>query len=97
MADDARQTPSDLSNPGGDMDFFQLLSLIEKGDARFGRSGGPEREPARLGQSPRLSFAASDVANVTMPRDDETAPHACTLLARMGRRTTCGAGGTRRG
>ncbi len=72
MADDARQTPSDLSNPGGDMDFFQLLSLIEKGDARFGRSGGPEREPARLGQSPRLSFAASDVANVTMPRDDET-------------------------
>lgn len=67
MADDAGQTRSDLKLAGAQveqMDFFQLLALLEQDGLRFGRSGGPDREPARLGQSARLSFATQDVTDV---------------------------------
>ncbi|MBN8632074.1 MAG: type VI secretion system baseplate subunit TssG [Rhodobacterales bacterium] len=44
------------------MGFFELLRRLEQGGARFGRSGGPSREPARLGQRARLTFGTRDVA-----------------------------------
>jgi len=73
MADDAGPARPDLSRtpepPRGiapaETEFFQLLRLLETDSHRFGRSGGPEREPARLGQNLRLSFATSDVAGMT--------------------------------
>ncbi|ETX30234.1 type VI secretion system baseplate subunit TssG [Roseivivax isoporae] len=73
MADDARHARPDLSGPvaGADdppaveTDFFDLLRRLETRERRFGRAGGAEREPARLGQTARLAFAASDVAAVT--------------------------------
>lgn len=42
--------------------FFELLRQLETDTQRFGRAGGPEREPARLGQNARLSFATSEIA-----------------------------------
>jgi len=63
MADDPRHTRADLSADAiQGMDFFELLRQLEGDGLRFGRAGGPEREPARLGQVARLDFAASDVA-----------------------------------
>lgn len=96
MADDARQSPPDLSKtPSGNVapltggatapkakktkpraaipdagnvaiseayDFFELLRRLESGGQLFGHSGLAEREPARLGQHIRLSFATQDVA-----------------------------------
>lgn len=65
MADDAGQPRPDLS---GDlatpesMGFFELLRRLEQGGTRFGRAGGPSREPARLGQRARLTFGTRDVA-----------------------------------
>ena len=50
--------------------FFELLKRIEEPGKRFGRSGGPAREPARLGQGVRLSFATRDVEAVEW--DEET-------------------------
>ena len=44
------------------MNFFELLRRLEDGALRFGRSGGPEHEPARLGQRVRMSFATGDIA-----------------------------------
>ena len=66
MADDARDPRADL-NAGDapapqDVGFFELLRTLERGGLRFGRSGGPGREPARLGQIPRLSFATRDIS-----------------------------------
>lgn len=72
MADDAGKTRSHLelaSDQIEQMDFFQMLALLEQDGLRFGRSGGPDREPARLGQSARLSFATQDLADVDMGRD----------------------------
>jgi type VI secretion system protein ImpH len=65
VADVAGQPRPDLT--GGivapeSMDFFELLRRLERDEARFGRAGGPSREPARLGQRARLSFATRDVA-----------------------------------
>lgn len=73
MADVAGQPRPDLT--GGvvapeSMDFFELLRRLEREDARFGRSGGPSREPARLGQRARLSFATRDVAGFHPGSDD---------------------------
>lgn len=74
MAAHARQSRDDLTAlaaHAGRSDFFQLLRRIEEVDGRrFGRTGGPEKEPARLGQHIRLSFATSDVASMTV--DDQT-------------------------
>jgi len=44
------------------MDFFELLRRLERDGARFGRSGGPSQEPARLGQRARLTFGTRNVA-----------------------------------
>lgn len=65
MADDAGQPRPDLT---GDvpvpesMGFFELLRRLERGQMRFGRAGGPSKEPARLGQRARLTFGTRDVA-----------------------------------
>jgi type VI secretion system protein ImpH len=76
MADTARHPRADLTAQGDPegapegmlppdpeaMTFFELLRRLETDGLRFGRAGGPDREPARLGQSVRLSFATRDVA-----------------------------------
>ncbi|MFD1343683.1 type VI secretion system baseplate subunit TssG [Litorisediminicola beolgyonensis] len=70
MADKDRHPGDDLT-PADDpvdvagMDFFELLRRLETGGRRFGRAGTAEREPARLGQSARQTFAASDVAGLS--------------------------------
>ncbi|MEP5761885.1 MAG: type VI secretion system baseplate subunit TssG [Litoreibacter sp.] len=67
MAHDARHPRADLAAADMQierMDFFRMLALLESEGRRFGRSGGPAQEPARLGQSARLSFAAQDVAEL---------------------------------
>ena len=69
MADDARHTQPDLDAPIAQMDFFRLLAVLETETQRFGRGGGPELEPARLGQSPRLAFATQDVASLSASAD----------------------------
>lgn len=73
MADDTGPASPDLSKhaalpPGQDpaeTGFFQLLRLLETETHRFGRAGGPGREPVRLGQNLRLGFATRDVAYMT--------------------------------
>ncbi|MEX5729115.1 type VI secretion system protein ImpH [Rhodovulum iodosum] len=73
MADDAGPSRPDLTEssalpPGleaAETGFFQLLRLMETDTHRFGRDGGPEREPARLGQALRLSFATRDVESMS--------------------------------
>ena len=85
MADVAGQPRPDLIPSGqprpdltGDrtdpntMGFFELLRRLEDGPLRFGRTGGPDREPARLGQRIRMAFATSDVAG--FHPGTETAP-----------------------
>ena len=64
MAHDTGQSRPDLAtlqDRATETEFFELLRQLETGDLRFGRSGGPDREPARLGQGARLSFATGDV------------------------------------
>lgn len=68
MADDAGQPRPDLTGdlPAPEtMGFFELLRRLERDGARFGRAGGPSREPARLGQRARLTFGTRDVAGFT--------------------------------
>jgi type VI secretion system protein ImpH len=48
--------------------FFELLRQLETGGLRFGRAGGPDREPARLGQGVRLTFATRDIADARAGR-----------------------------
>ncbi|WP_299950363.1 type VI secretion system baseplate subunit TssG [uncultured Ruegeria sp.] len=68
MADDARHAQPDLAEQNiTEMDFFQMLAQLETEGLRFGRSGGPANEPARLGQSPRQGFATQDVASLNVP------------------------------
>lgn len=69
MADDARQSLSDLAAPATPAadplsegyDFFELLRRLEQQRGLFGHSGTADREPARIGQHVRLSFSARDV------------------------------------
>lgn len=76
MADVAGQPRPDLT---GDlaapesMDFFELLRQLERDGARFGRSGGPSHEPARLGQRARLTFGTRNVAGF-VPGSESTPP-----------------------
>lgn len=76
MADDAGQPRPDLTGdvPAPEtMGFFELLRRLERDQMRFGRSGGPSKEPARLGQRARLTFGTRDVAGFhpgTPPRVD---------------------------
>jgi type VI secretion system protein ImpH len=68
VADDAGQPRPDLTGdvPAPEtMGFFELLRRLERDQLRFGRSGGPSREPARLGQRARLTFGLRDVAGFT--------------------------------
>ncbi len=77
MADDTRRTTPDLGarvDNIEDMNFFRMLALLEKDGLRFGRSGGPDREPARLGQSARLGFATSDIASLTLEANEGAKP-----------------------
>jgi type VI secretion system protein ImpH len=70
MADDARHARPDLTALKDDapsLDFFELLRQLETPARRFGRAGGLAREPARLGQGVRLSFATQDVAEIRPP------------------------------
>jgi type VI secretion system protein ImpH len=65
VADDAGQPRPDLTGdvPAPEtMGFFELLRRLERAQMRFGRSGGPFKEPARLGQRARLTFGTRDVA-----------------------------------
>ncbi len=65
MANDAGQPRPDLTGdvPAPEsMGFFELLRRLERDQLRFGRAGGPSREPARLGQRARLTFGTRDVA-----------------------------------
>lgn len=65
MADDAGQPRPDLTGdvPAPEtMGFFELLRRLERDQLRFGRSGGPSKEPARLGQRARLTFGTRDIA-----------------------------------
>jgi type VI secretion system protein ImpH len=65
VADDAGQPRPDLTGdvPSPEtMGFFELLRRLEHDQMRFGRSGGPSKEPARLGQRARLTFGTRDVA-----------------------------------
>jgi type VI secretion system protein ImpH len=65
VADDAGQPRPDLTGdvPAPEsMGFFELLRRLERDGSRFGRSGGPSKEPARLGQRARLTFGTRDVA-----------------------------------
>ena len=69
MADDARQSLPDLTQPAPNeaaalsegYDFFELLRRLEQRRGLFGHSGTADREPARIGQHVRLSFSARDV------------------------------------
>ncbi|MFN0113209.1 MAG: type VI secretion system baseplate subunit TssG [Paracoccaceae bacterium] len=68
MADVAGHPRPDLSHRDTEpltMGFFELLRRLETDALRFGRAGGPEREPARLGQRARLSFSTRDVGGFT--------------------------------
>jgi type VI secretion system protein ImpH len=52
---------ADNSELSAAYDFFELLRRLEQRGGRFGQSGRPRQEPARLGQFVRLSFATRDV------------------------------------
>ena len=88
MANDTRHAPSDLNATTDDiedMNFFRMLAVLEGDGQRFGRSGGPEREPARLGQSARLGFATSDIAKFTPPPKEGDKPRvAVNVLGLLG-------------
>lgn len=86
MADDARNTRPNLAldTTIEQMDFFQLLTLLESDEKRFGRSGGPENEPARLGQSPRMAFATQDVASLNQQTNSAVPSIAVNVLGLLG-------------
>lgn len=77
MADDARQSLPDLGSSAAGFDFFELLRRLERDGMRFGHSGRPDREPARLGQHVRLAFATRDVVDYRPPT--EAAPARVTV------------------
>lgn len=73
MAVDDRHSQPDLKAIQADaksMDFFELLRQLETRDRRFGQGGGAARDPARLGQPIRMSFATSDVVEVVPGQGD---------------------------
>lgn len=87
MADVAGQPRPDLT--GGlaapeSMDFFELLRRLERPGVRFGRSGGPSREPARLGQRARLAFATRDIAGFVPGTDTTPAKVDVEVLGLLG-------------
>ena len=82
MAKSTRQPRPDLKEPDVSPQqtrFFELLRQLETQSQRFGRSGGPEKEPARLGQGARQAFATSDVAECDIAEGDQ--PHRVAVNA----------------
>jgi type VI secretion system protein ImpH len=72
MADGPGQPRPDLGFRSPDPEeigFFELLRRLEREGLRFGRSGGPGTEPARLGQRARLAMATRDIAGFAPPGD----------------------------
>ncbi len=86
MADENRHSRADLSavESAARMDFFELLRQLETEELRFGRAGGAAQEPARLGQSARMSFAASDVAGMTLGKGSSKPQIAVNVLGLIG-------------
>ena len=87
MADVPGQPRPDLGyrNPDPEeIGFFELLRRLERDGLRFGRSGGPGAEPARLGQRARLSMATRDVAGFAPPGEDTPARVEVEVLGLFG-------------
>ncbi|MEZ5796357.1 MAG: type VI secretion system baseplate subunit TssG [Paracoccaceae bacterium] len=87
MADEPGQPRPDLGyrNPEPEeIGFFELLRRLEREGLRFGRAGGADREPARLGQRARLSMATRDVAGYTPPGDKTPARVEVEVLGLFG-------------
>lgn len=86
MANEDGHTRADLSKPevAARMDFFELLRQLESEQMRFGRAGSAAREPARLGQTARLSFAASDVASASPGKGERPPEIAVNVLGLIG-------------
>lgn len=82
MADDARHTRPDLTPEAraARSDFFELLRRLETEELRFGRAGGAGREPARLGQGARLTFATSGLASIDGPASADGPPRVTVNL-----------------
>ncbi|WP_181870200.1 type VI secretion system baseplate subunit TssG [Paracoccus lutimaris] len=72
--------PPDIANT----DFFDLLRQFETATMRFGRAGGADAEPARLGQMARQSFAVSDVAEVIAGQDGQKPQISVNVLGLIG-------------
>lgn len=86
MADDNRYTRADLSpsEAAARTDFFELLRQLETDALRFGRAGGAGREPARLGQTARMSFAVSDVVGMSPGTETEKPQISVNVLGLIG-------------
>ena len=78
MALDRRHAQHDLKvlkAKARSTDFFELLRRLEQPGKRFGRAGGADNDPARLGQKIRLSFAACDVEDIELGEREDDIPH----------------------
>ncbi len=87
MADVTRQPRPDLTGDATDplaTGFFQLLRRLETDKLRFGRSGGPRDEPARLGQRVRLSVATREIAGFRAGDGDRPAEIDIEVLGLLG-------------
>jgi type VI secretion system protein ImpH len=87
MADGPGQPRPDLGyrDPAPEeIGFFELLRRLEREGHRFGRAGGPDKEPARLGQRARLAMATRDVAGFTPPGEDSPARVEVEVLGLFG-------------
>lgn len=87
MADVPGQPRPDLgfaSPEPEEIGFFELLRRLERPGYRFGRSGGPGSEPARLGQRARLAMATRDIASFTPPGEKTPARVEIEVLGLLG-------------
>lgn len=87
MADVPGQPRPDLGfkNPEPEeIGFFELLRRLEREGLRFGRAGGPEKEPARLGQRARLAMATRDIASFTGPGEHSPTKVEVEVLGLLG-------------
>lgn len=87
MADVPGQPRPDLGFTSPDPEeigFFELLRRLERDGLRFGRAGGPEKEPARLGQRARLAMATRDIAGFTSPGEKTPAKVEVEVLGLLG-------------
>lgn len=87
MADEPGQPRPDLgyrSPEPEEIGFFELLRRLERDGFRFGRAGGPDKEPARLGQRARLAMATRDIASFQPPGDNDPARIEVEVLGLFG-------------